>query len=327
MSRAGRFGSNAITVLAMSTASWSTSAHAADGERAQQLFDEGLTALDRNDTTTACVKFRQSMDAEPSVGALLNVAACSAQEGKLARAADEYRRVLSMNESTRDAKRRAAVDAETREALRALQPRVPSVVVHVRPMPSALTVEIDSVPLDRLRLGTAIDLDPGEHQIRVTAPGFEPAQREVQLAESDRNVIEIDLEASRAQGTPASGLSIVPGFVLGGVGLAVLAAGGALLGVASSKAGEIEELCGEGAEPPDCDPPSNAAAANDLSETGSMLEIGGWVAIGAGGAALSAGVALLIFSLTNQPSDVALAPVTFAAWGPDGPGATLQVRF
>lgn len=327
MSRVGRIGPNAIAVLAISLASRSSPAYATDGERAQQLFDEGLTALDHHDSTTACSKFRQSMDAEPSVGALLNVAACSAQEGKLARAADEYRRVLSMNEATRDAKRRAAVDAETRAALRALQPRVPSVVVQVRPMPAALTVEIDSVPLDRLRLGTAIDLDPGEHQVRVTAPGFEQAERRVQLQESDRSVVEIDLQQTLIPGSRPAGLSIVPGFVLGGVGIAVLAVGGALLGAASIKASEIEDLCGEGAAPPRCDPPSNAAAANDLSGTGSTLEIGGWVAVGVGGAALSAGAALLVFSLTNASSDVSLATMTFAAWGPAGPGGRLQVRF
>src|SRR5690349_18122776 len=79
---------------------------AADAKRAARLFDEALELADANRWDAACPKFRESLEAEASVGAQLNVAKCSERAGLLLQAEREYGALLELNRSTRDPERR-----------------------------------------------------------------------------------------------------------------------------------------------------------------------------------------------------------------------------
>ena len=79
--------------------------------------------------------------------------------------------------------------------------------------------------------------------------------------------------------------------------------GAAMVGVASMRAAEIEDACGADAEPPRCSGgAANAARANELSEEGTALEIGGFSLLGIGGAALAKGIVILAVDTSNKPS-------------------------
>jgi len=298
----------------------------ADELRAKSTFQEGLTLLDAKKHEAACIKFRESLAAEPSVGAMLNVAMCSTREKKLAQAQDEYRALLVLNEATGDAERRKNVDARAREAMRSLGPRVPTLELSISPAPEALAIELDGKPFERTRLGTPQPVDPGEHFIKITAQGFTPLEKRVTLRESERQVHQLSLTPIIQTGGLAEkdrAERALAGWLTGGVGLAALALGGSLIGVASMHASEIESLCGDGAEPPVCRPVSNASAATDLSSEGRALEIGGWVSIGVGAALTATGVVLIVTSLepSSEPS------ATIAPFGPGGPGVTVSGSF
>ena len=146
----------------------------AEESRSKLLFHQGLSLLDSKQDVAACAKFRESLAAEPSVGAMLNVAMCSTREHKLAQALEEYRALLVLNEATVDAERRKNVDARAREAMRSLSPRVPSLELSITPAPEALAIEVDGKPFERSRLGSAQPIDPGEHVVKVSAQGFVP---------------------------------------------------------------------------------------------------------------------------------------------------------
>ncbi len=302
---------------------WAPSAAVADQAAGEASFREGLRLLDAGKRTEACEQFRASMSASPSVGALLNVASCSVHENRLAKAQEEYRALLVLNEGTADPQRRKNVDLLAREAMRALLPRVPTMELSIVPMPEVLEVELDGKPLERTRLGTPQPLDPGDHSVKIMAPGFLPMEKTMTVRESDKLVTVLRLVASdpskRTQPTPD--LSVA-GWALGGAGIVGLGVGGALLGLSAARASEIEEVCGEGARPPLCDPPDGAARANELSEEGQALQLGGWVSLALGAALTGTGVGLVISSLGPGPE-------LTATWtGPAGaPGWTLVGKF
>jgi hypothetical protein len=293
-------------------------------ERAKTLFHEGLSLLDAKKHDAACLKFRESLAAEPSVGAMLNVATCSARENRLAQAQAEYRALLVLNEATSDAERRKNVDARAREAIRGLAPRVPTLELSITPAPEALVIELDGKPFERSRLGSAQPVDPGEHVIAVSARGFAPLEKRITLRESERkrHALELSATADPPRRDEGNEMRALLGWITGGIGVAGIASGGALLGVAALRASEIEELCGDGAEPPVCNPAANAARATAISDEGHRLEIGGWLSLGVGGALAVAGGVLLATSLGSGENKISLSPV-----GPAGPGLALMLAF
>jgi hypothetical protein len=132
--------------------------------------------------------------------------------------------------------------ARARERLRALQARVPSLLVVVRGAdPAAVTAKLDGQPLV-LQSGAARRLDPGSHRVEVQAAGFRTFQRTIDLPPRGGVVVmEAVLEPGHGAGpdappsteAPDAGdrMSPVPeyaAFGIGGAGLLVGVISGAM---------------------------------------------------------------------------------------------------
>jgi hypothetical protein len=279
---------------------------AADQKRAARLFDEALALADANRWDAACPKFRESLEAEASVGAQLNVAKCSERASLLLQAEREYRALLELNRSTRDRDRRLEVEARAKEALKSLERRIPRVVVKVKPASAEARLLIDGEPPVSTATNGAVRLDPGLHKVRAEASAFEAAEEVVTLKEGEERVVElamgrVPIDRVGPETRPAD-FSLV-GWVSAGAGLAVAAGGAAMVGVASMRANEIEDVCGKEAKPPRCGgDAADAARANELSEEGTALEIGGFSLLGIGGAALATGIVILAVDAAGAPS-------------------------
>lgn len=302
-------------------------AHAGDAEAADRLFQEALALQDKGDWASACPRFRDSYAADPSVGALLNVAACSEREGKLLRAKEEYGAALALNLKSSDPARREAVRKEAEAALAKLDARIPSIVVSVEPKQARVSID-GGAPVAS---GAASRVDPGSHTLRVEADGFAPTERTVDVSESQRLVLEMTLSPGLSIASPppeddSPKSLLVPGLLVGGLGLALAATGGGLLGVAAGKAGEIRDLCGDDADPPLCNGTmEDAAAATRLSEEGRPFEI-------SGGALVALGAGLLISSAATLIGDAARsdAPVRASVLpilGPREVGCSIVLGF
>jgi hypothetical protein len=117
------------------------------------------------------------------------------------------------------------------------------------------------------------------------------------------------------QRTESESSLVIPGFVTGGAGLLFTGVGAALLGVASTKASDIRELCGE--QPPLCSgSSSDSARATELAGDGRALEIAGGVFVGLGAAALVASAVLFIVDAESErlPA-LQVVPVATASGG------------
>lgn len=121
--------------------------------------------------------------------------------------------------------------------------------------------------------GSTIEVDPGEHTLRVEASGFEPHASSVKIEPGQSRQIDVVLQASSVPSAPLpSKRSRVAPLVLGGVGLAGLGAFAYLGLKGRSDEGELKKC------KPTCDP----VRVDNVSTTYILADVGlGVLALGA----------------------------------------------
>jgi hypothetical protein len=184
------------------------------------------------------------------------------------------------------------------------------------------TIAIDGRGVAREGDLAAARVDPGEHVIRVEAPGMKSAEERVSLAAgSPRREVVVHLGRAAAPAAAKSPVEAPPEasrpipaatFVLAGVGVAGVATFAVLGAIGSGKKSHLDDLgCKPNCKPSDVDAIKTDYIAAD-------------VALGVGGAALVG--ALIVF--LARPSATPAKPDD-AAWSvaPRPGGASLVVRF
>ena len=145
---------------------------------AQVLFEEGRRLVAAGDVAAGCAKLAESQRLDPAGGTLLNLAACHERLGKTATAWAEF------NDALAQAKRDGRDDrvAETTRRIEALTPRLARLTVTVESAAASLEVKIDGTALGSASWGTAIPIDPGDHDVRASAPGNHPWSSHLTIA-------------------------------------------------------------------------------------------------------------------------------------------------
>jgi hypothetical protein len=142
-------------------------AHADDKGVAQTAFMEGRRLVKEGKLAEACPKFEASFKAEPALGTLLTLADCHEKTGRTATAWVEFSEAREMAARHGDDRATAAAQRAT-----ALEAKLIKLVV--KPAATAvrgLVVMRDDSDITEL-LGVPTPIDPGEHEIRVSAPGY-----------------------------------------------------------------------------------------------------------------------------------------------------------
>lgn len=179
--------------------------HGADLARrtlARDLALQGTTAFENGDWVTALDRFEraQVLFAAPSIA--LMRARCLVRLGRLMEALTRYEEIQHMAVSSDASKpfRQAILDARTEtEQLRTSIPRIRvSVGTPVATTPDGLTVKLDGVTLPSVLVGVERPIDPGTHELSVTAPGYRPDNRRVTLAASQHVDVEVVLTREAA---------------------------------------------------------------------------------------------------------------------------------
>jgi hypothetical protein len=80
-----------------------------------------------------------------------------------------------------------------RDLLRGLTSRIPSLQLDITPAAAEAQVEIDGEKMPVARGAMSFKLNPGTHQLRLSAPGYRPQLRTATLAEQEQQVLPVAL--------------------------------------------------------------------------------------------------------------------------------------
>jgi len=193
-----------------------------------------------------------------------------------------------------------------------LRGRIPKLVVKRGDGAAAAKIEIDGVALGASSVGKELPMDPGPHEVRGTLSGREPFSVTVELVEKDVKTVEVVLKAAETDtpavggGTPAADSGAGNGkdqgpekppskvlpFVIGGVGVASLAASGVFFLMRQSAIKELDDACGPNRN--QC--PSDKQSTYDKEKPYNTVS---QVALGVGVVGVGVAVTLL---LTQKPA-------------------------
>jgi tetratricopeptide (TPR) repeat protein len=267
---------------------------------AEGLFREGVELLRRGSVDEACDKLAESQRLDPSSGTLLNLADCHEQQGKTATAWAEF--LAASRLASAQGRPERAAEAKRRAQL--LEPNLARLKLVLSEALPGTTVQLDNVTLESSALGSRIPVDPGEHDVVIAAPGYQPITLKVTIAEREAQTLSVPrLERQRAQATAgadrpprpgsrpgqapeASSGPPVTGYVIGGAGLVALGAGGVFALLARSAYADAEAGC-----PSHTGCSTNAMQLRDKAETRANIAT---VGVGVGLVAVTAGVVLLL---------------------------------
>ena len=313
-------------------ATWSSASHAqgVDAETrtvARELARQGADAFERHDYATALDRLTRAFSLFRAPTISLMQARSLARLGRLVEALDKYEEThrMSLGDDAPDAFRQAANEAKGEaEELRG---RIPRVLVRVR-TPSGRTeglkVQLDGKPLPPALLDVERPIDPGTHQISVTAPNCEPVMRSTTLAEGERAVLEIPLDSAAKPAPLTTSDPVAPtaetaplpvtessstatwGWVGIGAGVAGLATSAVTGVIALDKKKSLDSVCRPGCPP---------SAADDIDSFRTMRTIS-YVSLAAGVAILGiGGYVLLSGSRDSAHVGLSIGPGTAGVGG------------
>jgi hypothetical protein len=219
-----------------------------DAAAAQAMFYEARQLMKANKFGLACPKLEESLRLDYGIGTEFNLADCHEKVGKVASAWSGFLSVASAAHTSHQTDR----EKVARDRAKALEPRLPKLTIEVPPgAPAGLEVKRDGVVVGQAGWNTPVPVDPGTHDITVTAPGKIAWHGNVSIAEQKSAKITVPkLEdqavaaAPKAATPPAEATSTTTitsfpepivenrgqtqrtiGWVVGGVGIASLAVG------------------------------------------------------------------------------------------------------
>jgi hypothetical protein len=156
----------------------------ADESNAEQLFQEGLNAMKRNDFAVACDAFGKSNRADPSPGTQINLAVCFEKRKMWASAWTWYRSALGLAQQRGQKEREQLAD----DAANRLKPSIHYLVIAVKDPSSDLVVKRDGAEVTTSLGGKEVPLpiDPGDHSIEVFARGKKPWTKVIHAADDSQ---------------------------------------------------------------------------------------------------------------------------------------------
>ncbi len=232
----------------------SASAQSADElKEARRLFRQGLSLEAAGDFAGALTKFEQVGRVKLTHQVRFHMARCKAELGRLNEALGDYRLAEYEAEGSKEL-------PEISAAREKLEARVPKLVITRGDGAEGSRIELDGVELGEAKLGTEVAVDPGPHTLVVRLPNKQRFELQVEVAEGESKAVEVippdDLPLVEAEEPSSAGSEEVvadkpiveePGsavpWIIGGVGVASLAAAGVFYMLKSGVESDLEATC------------------------------------------------------------------------------------
>ncbi|AKT41551.1 hypothetical protein [Chondromyces crocatus] len=266
-------------------------------QAAGTLADKAYEQFEAADYAAAIETFRQAEETCHSPRLLVFIARAHVRLEQLLRARELLQQAANEPLSPRSPASFREAQAEARKDLDELTPRIP--VLHVKlsgASASEATALLDgeAVAIERLQQG--LEVDPGEHTLRVEAPGIEAVERRLKLVASRAERLEIVLQEPEPVAPPPTAStsgSLAPSIAAFGVG-AVGFGVGIVTGILStSTVSDIKSRClGTECLKSDAEAADRAALLGNVSTVGFIV----------GGLGVATGAVFLLLRSGNDSS-------------------------
>jgi hypothetical protein len=175
-------------------------AYASPSQQAVALkkFEEGRVAFEQGKFEQALVAFQASIEILPSPNSRLYIARCYRALGKPASA------YLNFQQAMREAQDRFAATGERRytatqntaaQEATQIESKIARLTVAVpSDAPPAMVLAIDADVVPRVAWGTAMETDPGKHDLHVSGGRVRPMSLPVELRSGDKKRVDLHIE-------------------------------------------------------------------------------------------------------------------------------------
>ncbi|MEP7123809.1 MAG: hypothetical protein ABJE95_22965 [Byssovorax sp.] len=293
-------------------------AAAQDVAAADALFNRGVNEMKAGKYPEACPLIAESMRLDPQPGTLFTLSQCEVKWDRVATAVarlDDYLQLYERLTPDQKAQQlhRPKLVKEQRDRL---APDVPELTLSLPAgAPAGTVVKRDDAVVSSAALGLALPVDPGEHVVSTQAPGGPLREQRITIVRADKKALVLEVTAPQAiEPTPAPPTPVVAAvpepakqeplpaagpsgrrvavYAVGGVGLAALALGGVMGGLALGKKSVIEAHCGSAIKEPSdtsCD-----QTGFDAASASKPLTLVSTIGFAAGLAGIGTAVVLLL---------------------------------
>ena len=169
---------------------------------ARRLFREASKLEKAKHWADAAKKLHGALDIKETPGLRYHLAYCEENMGQLVQALVDYDRAAEM---ISDGVKAPDVAARLDAARTALKKRVPMLTVTIPADVPGARLSVDGHTMAPAVAGQPIPLEPGQHNLQVTAHSYKPFHANVTLAEGERKTLPVELaKPEPAPATPAA---------------------------------------------------------------------------------------------------------------------------
>lgn len=310
--------------------------NAGDIAAARALGVEGVRAADAGDCNEAIDKLTRAEKLHHAVSTLARLGECQVTTGKLVEGTENLQKAIRETLPSNAPEAFVAAQERARKVLADAKPKIARLKIAVAAPPGTqLIVKVDGENVPAANLNTNRMVNPGEHVVEASAPGFLKATSKVKVAEGGSDSVAFTLEADpnapkvdpgapagAAGGTvgadhpasPARERSHVPAYVAGGVGIVGLAVGAGFGFAAMSAKSDLDKSCTTNKA---C--PASSSDKLDSAKTYGTLSTVGFV-VGAVGAVAAVTLYFVDFGGANGASTAKAGGRLGAYVGPGSAG-------
>ena len=323
-----RFGKNPgfyASFLALALIFGSGPAYAqstADLKRARAQFQRGIELEQAGNYTEAIQEFREVGQVRMTAQVRFHIAFCEEGLGRLVTALGGYDLALAEADTVGP-----DFKSEVETAITRLKEKIPKILIERGSGADAALVQLDGVDLGASSIGVEVPLDPGPHKVTATAPGYHPFDNTVEVKEREvaKVTLELIVNTEPDKPPPPPKIIMVPRdegpdrtvpYIVGGAGIVLLGAGGALFALRQTTKAELEKDC------PDKD--LCAESNRDTYDRLKFYNVAAPVTAGVGLAAIGAAVVLIItekkpVKQSAEPEETSLGiDSVVPTWTPNG---------
>lgn len=250
---------------------WSPGAQAqtkAELAKARQLYSQGLTQEAAGDWTGALATFQQVSRIKLTPQVRFHIARSKEKLGRLNEALGGYR--LAEYEAEKAGDTAKGILDQIQSARVALEKRIPKLVIERGKGADAIKIELDGVVVGQAQVGHPVNVDPGPHEVVGALPGGDTFKKTVSAEEGKTGKVVLDVPdnllakaAAAPKSQPGSALppeapdegpvhdqppaekskSSVAPWIIGGVGVASLAASGVFYLLRNNAKKKLDDGC------------------------------------------------------------------------------------